>query len=128
MPLVETEFIKIKDIWENESKKIDEDFTGFRNCHVRSSIGEPGLSISLNDLQALLGTSNVGSLKVNDSFISNGFSLRTVNTTVYGTINDDCIILLSVHKSNDRSFEEFGGIVTKFDVIFVNCCRTQLID
>jgi|GEM_PF-5271443 len=58
----------------------------------------------------LPGTLDVGSLKAHDSFVSNGFSLRTLNTTFYRTTSDNSISLLFVNKSSDWNFEEFSGM------------------
>lgn len=126
--LVDIEFKKIQDIWTYESKKVDEQFTAFKNCHVRSSIGEPQLSISLRKLKDLLGTSETGCLKINETFVVNGFSLRTKDTHFYGTLQDDVVTLLSVCKSNEQSVREIHSIVETFDVIFVSWHNTQVIE
>lgn len=44
LPKIKEEFIGIKDIWNNHSKKSD-DYTLFKNCHVRKTIGSPNLTI-----------------------------------------------------------------------------------
>lgn len=43
---VQEEFNDIKEIWTNHSKK-SEDYTLFKNCHVRKIIGSPNLDNSL---------------------------------------------------------------------------------
>jgi hypothetical protein len=53
LSLIEEEFIGIKNIWENDSKK-SEDYTLFKNCHVRNVIGSPGLAINFNELKTLI--------------------------------------------------------------------------
>src|SRR5215211_2043926 len=43
LPLVEVEIQGVKNIWNSYSKKVDEQFTAFTECHVRNTIGEPEL-------------------------------------------------------------------------------------
>ena len=126
--LVDIEFKKIQDIWTYESKKVDEQFTAFKNCHVRSSVGEPQLSISLKKLKDLLGTSETGCLKINETFVVDGFSLRTKATHFYGTLRDDVVTLLSICKWNEHSNREIHSIVENFEVIFISWYNTQLIE
>src|SRR5712671_630105 len=50
LPLIEIEIQEIKKIWDNYSKKVDEQFTAFTGCHVRKTIGEPKLEIDFEEL------------------------------------------------------------------------------
>jgi len=126
--LVELEFKKIKDIWSNESMEVDEQFTAFKKCHVRNMIGEPKLSIPLNEIQAELGTSKIGSLKINTEFVANGFSMQTENTCFYGIISNDLIAVLGVSQFNEGSVYEFKRLIDRFGLIFVNWSHAQLVD
>ncbi len=48
--LIDKEFIGIRNILENHSKK-NEDYTLFKTCHVREVIDAPNLKINFNELK-----------------------------------------------------------------------------
>lgn len=53
-PLAEIEIKNIKNVWEKHKKEVDAPFSAFDNCHVRSTIGEPNLTINFDELKRLL--------------------------------------------------------------------------
>jgi hypothetical protein len=59
LPLIEIEIQGIKNVRDNFSKKVNDQFTAFTECHVRKTTGEPRLEIAFEELSACL--SNPGS-------------------------------------------------------------------
>ena len=88
LPLVEEEFIGIKNIWNNHSKK-SEDYTLFKNCHVRKIVGSPNLRINFNELKRILKCNSTGQVIINGEALENGFTIKTESTTYFGTVNID---------------------------------------
>jgi len=127
LPLIEIEIQGIKKIWDNDSKKIDEQFTAFTNCHVRQTIGDPNLEIRFEDLLNVLTDSRVGSLKVNDNFVLNGFSLSTGNTTFYGLVVNNVVTVLCISDWNDNTAMEILKLTKLFNLVFVNWYHCDLI-
>src|SRR6185437_12203736 len=98
--LIDEEFIGIKNILENHSKK-SEDYTLFKNCHVRSVIGAPNLKINFNELKTLLKCNSFGQVIINGETLLNGFAIKTHNTTYFGTLNLDTITELCIAQWNE---------------------------
>ena len=65
-PLIEKEFIGIRDIWEHHSKQSNEN-TLFKKCHVRNIIGSPNLAINFSKLKTVLNCNSVGQVLINGS-------------------------------------------------------------
>ncbi|HEY9045633.1 MAG TPA: hypothetical protein VIN08_07040 [Ohtaekwangia sp.] len=120
LPLIDIEITGIKEVWANASKKIEDSFTAFTKCHVRSTIGEPGLTIDLNALKEFLDVTKVGSLKINDSYVERGFSLRTDSTIYYGTLADSKVTQLGIYSWSNSSVPELVRLTRQFDLVFVN--------
>lgn len=121
-PLVDIELEKIKVIWENHSKPVDENFTAFDKLHVRETIGEPNLSLDFNHLQSLLGTHEIGCLKLkgNEGFVRDAFVLQTPATTYYGVLRDDRVTHLCISAFADDTLLEVQAITNAFHLLFVS--------
>ena len=126
LPLIEQEFVGIKEIWENHSKKSD-DYTFFKNCHVRKIIGLPNLKIQLDELKALLKSSSVGQVIINDNTLVNGFAIKTDNTTYFGIQNNDTIAELCISEWDENTINEILEINKAFDLLFVNWYHCDII-
>jgi hypothetical protein len=109
----------IKDIWTHQSKNIDETFTAFTNCHVRMS-GLPDLKIDFNALLKILSSAAAGSLTIDNHFVADGFSLKTDNTTYYGTLAGDVVTLLGIANWTDGTTQEIQEINHAFDLFLIN--------
>ncbi|MBL7974994.1 MAG: hypothetical protein JNJ85_08780 [Candidatus Kapabacteria bacterium] len=127
LPKIEEEFIGIKDIWNNHSKKND-DYTLFKNCHVRKTIGSPNLTINFNELKSLLNCSSIGQVVINGNILSNGFSIKTENTIYFGILKDDIVLELCIAQWNDNSINEILEINKTFNSVFVNWSHCDLIE
>lgn len=125
-PRIKEEFKAIKEIWTNHSKK-SEEYTLFKNCHVRKSIGLPNLSIDFNQLQTVLNSDSVGQVVINGENLKNGFSLNTDNTKYFGTLNDGKVIELCVSQWNDKTTNEILKISNEFNLLFVDWFNCDLI-
>lgn len=128
IPLIEIEVNKIENIKLNESDTSNPELTGYKNCHVRDSIGIPQLNLSLSELKTILKTESIGSLKMNHEFIANGFSLSTDSTTYYGVIENDIISQFCVGEFSNETLNEIQLIVNKFNLLFVNWIQCFIID
>jgi hypothetical protein len=126
-PLVDIEVSKIKDILTNESKQVNNSFTGFKNCHARSTIGAPDLSIDFEELKNLLNVSKVGGLKVNNEYVQDSFSLQTEHTTFYGTVANDKITQFCISDWSANTHSEILKVVNQFDLIFIHWYRCDII-
>lgn len=126
-PLIDIEVAKIKDIWENESKKVDDKFTAFKKCHVRSTIGEPALSIDFGELRNLLRVDKIGCLRVNDGSVQNSFSLQTQNSTYYGTETAGQVDQLCIAKWNENTGSEINMITNHFNLVFINWYNCEIL-
>lgn len=123
---IEEEFIGIKDIWNNHSKKSD-DYTLFKNCHVRNTIGSPNLAINFEELKSLLKCEKVGQVVINGNVLLNGFSIKTENTTYFGLLNNDNVFELCIAQWNDNTTNEILEINKTFNSVFVNWYHCDLI-
>lgn len=126
LPLIEQEFIGIKNIWDNDSKKSD-DYTLFKNCHVRKVIGSPNLIINFNELKAILKCSSTGLVLINGEALLNGFAITTENTTYFGTLNIDTVTELCISQWNENSTREILEINKAFNLLFVNWYHCDII-
>ena len=126
-PLVDIEVSKIQEIWKNNSKEVEANFNAFDKCHIRETIGEPKLLLDLRNLKEILKTDNIGSLKINNQFVINGFSLKTEWTTYYGTIENNKATQFCICSFTDNSIEEINKIVKSFDLIFINWYHCDII-
>lgn len=127
LTLVQEEFKAIKDIWTNHSKK-SEEYTLFKNCHVRKIIGLPNLNIKFNELKTLMKFNSIGQVTINGEVLVNGFAFKTDNTTYFGTLLDETIIELCIAKWNDNSRNEILEINKTFNLLFVNWYHCDLIE
>jgi hypothetical protein len=126
LPKIEEEFNGIKEICAKHSKKNDE-YTLFKNCHVRKTIGSPNLKVNFSELKALLNCNSVGQVIINGNVLTNGFAIKTDNTTYFGTLNDDTVIELCIAQWNDNTTNEILNIDKAFDLLFVNWYHCYLI-
>ena len=129
LPLIDKEIEEIKAIWGNHSKPMSEDFTAFDKMHVRDTIGEADLRIDLQPLQDILGTNQLGQLKLkgNDGFVKDAFAIRTEATTYYGTLRDGIINQLCISSFSDDSIGEIQAITKAFDLVFVNWYHGEIV-
>ena len=126
-PLIEIEVAKIDELKENDSEEVDAEFTAYKNCHLRDTIGEPNLNISLQQIKSILNIDNVGSLKVINEFVKDGFSLKTDSTTFYGTIENGIVKQLCIGEFSDNTSKDVHQIINEFDLIFIGWCHCQII-
>ncbi len=126
LPKIEEEFRAIKEVWTNHSKKSDE-YTLFKNCHTRKTIGLANLSINFNELQNSLNSNSIGQVIINGEILSNGFGLKTENTTYFGTLNDGKVIELCISQWNDKTTNEIFKINKEFNLLFVDWFNCDLV-
>ena len=126
LPKIEEEFNSIKDIWTNHSKK-SEEYTFFKNCHVRKTIGSPNLTINFNELKSLLKCNFIGEVIIIGESLANGFAMKTRNTTYFGTLNGNTVIELCIAQWNDNTKSEILEIIKAFNLLFVNWYHCDLI-
>lgn len=119
LPLIEKEFIGIKNIWGNHSKKSG-DYSLFKNCHVRKIIGSPDLTINFNELKTLLKCPSTGQVMINGEALLNGFAITTENTTYFGTLSTETVTELCISQWNENSTNEILEINKAFNLVFVN--------
>lgn len=123
---IQEEFKGIQVIWINHSKKSDE-YTLFKNCHVRKTIGLPNLKVSFKELKTLLNSNQVGQVIINGNVLANGFAIKTDNTTYFGTLTDDTVIELCIAQWNNNTRDEISNVDKAFDLVFVNWYHCDLI-
>jgi hypothetical protein len=123
---IELEFKEIKEIWDNHSKKT-EDYTLFKNCHVRKTIGLPNLSINFSELKTLLKFNSVGQVIIDGNTLVKGFTFKTENTTYFGTLKDDQVIELCIAQWNEETKNEILKINKAFNLLFVNWYHIEMI-
>jgi hypothetical protein len=126
LSLIEEEFIGIKNIWENHSKK-SEEYTLFKNCHVRNVIGTPNLTINFNELKTLLKSNSVGQVFINGETLINGFAIKTDNATYFGTLANDTVTELCISQWNENTTTEIKGIDKAFNLLFVNWNHCEIV-
>lgn len=126
LPRIEEEFIRIKDILTYHSKKSGE-YTLFKNCHVRKTIGSPNLEINFKELKSFLKCNSVGQVIINGNILTNGFAIQTDNTTYFGVLNNDRVIELNIAQWNDNTTNEILEINKAFNLVFVNWYHCNLI-
>lgn len=141
----------IANIWENHSSSIYEDgMASFNSIHLRRSIGEPALQLSLNALLAALSNppfnvKQLGAVRIGSgrACVKNSFAIATLEGVLYGTLADDhsdVVNLLALYPMDDQTDEaapEGEGmmyepglvdrIVQTFDLLFVNWCGCEVL-
>jgi len=127
LPQIKEELKAIKEIWENHSKK-SEEYTLFKNCHARKTIGLPNLSIDFNEMQTLLNSNSTGQVIINGEILSNGFGLKTENTAYFGTLNYGKVVELCISQWNEKTTNEILKINKEFNLIFVDWFNCDIID
>ncbi|GAO45353.1 hypothetical protein [Flavihumibacter petaseus] len=125
-PKIEEEFVGIREVWSEYSKKSG-DITVFKNCHVRKTIGPPNLVIDFKQLKSLLECKSVGQVIINERTLSNGFVIRTDNTTYFGTLDGETVIELCMANWNEESTNEILEINQAFNLVFVNWTHCDLV-
>lgn len=125
-PNIEEEFIGIRDIRINHSKKSQE-YTLFKNCHVRKIIGSPNLGVDFNELKAILRCNSVGQVIINGEILRNGFSIGTGNTVYFGALSNDKVIELCIARWNENTASEIFVINKAFNLLFVNWHHCEII-
>jgi len=126
LPLVEQEINAIKDVWENHSKNSD-DYTLFKNCHVRNKIGSPNLKIDFSELKTILKSNTFGQVIINGEVLVNGFAIKTLNTTYFGTLNNDIVSELCIAEWNENTTNEILEINKAYNLIFANWFHSDII-
>jgi len=126
LSLIEEEFIEIKNIWENHSKK-SEEYTLFKNCHVRNVIGIPNLTINFYELKTLLKSDSVGQVIINGEILKNGFAIKTGNATYFGTLDNDSVTELCISQWNQNATSEVKEITKVFNLLFVNWNHCEIV-
>jgi hypothetical protein len=126
IPLIEQEFVGIKNILENFSKKSN-DYTLFKNCHVRRIIGEPNLMLNFSELKNILNINSIGAVKINNETLIDSFTFKTENTTYYGTRNNDLVTQFCISKWNENTINEILNINKAYDLVFVNWYHCNII-
>jgi len=124
--LIEEEFKSIKDIWSNHSKKSGE-YTLFKNCHVRKTIGSPNLTVDFTRLKSLLNGNSVGQVIINGEILTNGFAIKTENTTYFGILNKNTVVELCIAQWNENTTREILEINKTFNLLFANWHYCDLI-
>jgi hypothetical protein len=100
----------------------------FKNCHVRKTIGLPNLSIDFNELQTILNSNSVGQVIINGETLINGFSLKTDDTTYFGTLIGEKVVEFCVSQWNNNSRNEISKINKEFNVHFLDWVNCNLIE
>jgi len=124
--LIKEEFIGIKNIRENHSKKSGE-YTLFKKCHVRTIIGTPNLIINFNELKGLLKSDFVGQVIISDEILKNGFALKTNNATYFGTLDNDTVTELCIAQWNENTISDIIRICKAFNLVFVNWNNCEIV-
>lgn len=126
LSLIEEEFIGIKNIWDNHSKK-SKDCILFKNCHVRKVIGSPNLTVNFDELKTILKCSSTGQVIINGETLLNGFAITTENTTYFGTLSIDIVTELCISQWNENSTNEIFEINNAFNLVFLNWYHCDII-
>ena len=127
MPRIEIEIAKIEKVKGNDSEEVNEDFTAFKNCHVRDTIGEPNLAIDIEKLKFILKTEKVGSLKISENYVEKGFTLKTEATTFYGQLENKVVSQFCIGEFSDLTVNEIQNLVDELDLLFVGWYHCQII-
>lgn len=124
--IIKEEFIGIKNIRENHSKK-SEEYTLFKKCHVRTIIGTPNLIINFNELKGLLKSDFVGQVIISDEILKNGFALKTNNATYFGTLDNETVTELCIAQWNENTISDIIRICKAFNLVFVNWNNCEIV-
>ncbi|MBO2007636.1 hypothetical protein [Hymenobacter negativus] len=130
LPLVTQEAATIQRIWAEFGNLSDDGFQSFKQLHVRESIGEPGLALDFARLQAVLGASSPGSLKIYDlpGFVRNGFVLKTAATYYYGLLEGGATVThLCMAQVEEEALAEVQAVNHAFALLFVVWYHAQVI-
>ena len=85
------------------------------------------LSIDYNELQTLLNSNSIGQVIISGEVLSNGFGLKTENTTYFGTLYDGKVVELCISEWNEKTTSEILKINKKFNLLFVDWFNCDLI-
>lgn len=96
--------------------------------HVRQALGEPQVSVKLEQLKQLLAVTKVGSLQFpkQQGYVVNGFALETDTAIYYGIVANGVVCELAV-SLNSEQIEEVVELANKLGLVVVDWCRCQLL-
>ena len=127
MPYIEQNLAAIERIW-NDYGHQEDGFTYFDQLHVRLALGEPQLSVKLEQLKQLLAVSKVGSLQFpkQQGYVVNGFALETDTAIYYGIVASGVVCELAISLKTEQ-VEEVVKLANKLGLVAVDWCRCQLL-
>jgi len=100
---------------------------GYASSHRRDTIDHYQIEISLDEFEKFLHTSTIGNLILADnSFIEQGFSIRSENHTYYGIVNQGLIRKLGVKKFESID-EELSNVLLKYNLVFVDWRNANIL-
>jgi hypothetical protein len=98
---------------------------GYERRHVRERIGSAGLNISLVEFCKVVDSVKLGSLRINGGYVRNGFVLKSVGFTYYGTEEGGVLKDLCVYKFDCADYE-FFNVLSSFDLLMVHWCKGRI--
>lgn len=101
-------------------------FPGYDKIHVRALPREQ-LHLDIGDFCKLANVQEKGALTIsgNPGFIKNGFALRSLNYTYYGTIEKGNIHELCLRQF-DQADDEFARIAATYHLALVSWCKAEI--
>ena len=122
--LIKVECDKIESVRQDFSKKLNDTFTAYTQCHIRNTIGAPKLAIKLIELSKVLGSKEITGLKFagTDSFVLNGFSITTTNAIFFGLEEGGLVSTLCVRNLSNDTIDDVQTVLEQFDLVSVDWC------
>lgn len=116
---IEVEINEIEKVKQEDRIEVESGFSAYKNCHIRGTIGEPHLEIPLEKLKRILKTEEIGSLKIKNEFVKDGFALKSEFSTFYGIEENGIVNQLCVGGYTENTPKDIDEIVQAFNLVFV---------
>lgn len=98
---------------------------GYEKRYIRNKIAPQSLNICLNEFCKEVESSKLGNLRFNESYVKNGFVLKSAGFTYYGTVEGNFIKNLCVYKFDCADFELFT-VLSSFDLLMAHWCKAKI--
>ena len=100
---------------------------GYDSAYIREINFGHQLKIPFSDFCTFLNANEKGNISFHENtFIKNGFSIKTSNYTYYGIIDEGIIRKLAIEKF-DFIDDELSNLLARYNLLFVDWCNTYIL-
>jgi hypothetical protein len=101
--------------------------SGYDSRHIREKVNDQINNVSFEEFCRLVGSYKIGAVRLNYSgLVKNGFVVQSDSFTYYGSVQNNIITNLCVHKF-DFPDSELLSVLSTFDLLLANWCDGNIL-